>query len=136
MDYRNILATGFVILCGAVFVNAINSAKAFPQGPNVSTGSNPIENFYGNANTAGTINFQNDFIVTTLLSNSTNCDPQLNGLSFYTGSGTNNLFYYNFNNPTNSVFSTGNAQLKIEAGTTFTLVGCADYYISGYYAHP
>ena len=43
MDYRTILATGFLLLCGAVFVQSLNSANAFPQGPNVSTGSNPIE---------------------------------------------------------------------------------------------
>ena len=43
MDHRNILATGFLLLCGAVFVHSLNSANAFPQGPNVSTGSNPIE---------------------------------------------------------------------------------------------
>ena len=47
MDYRNILATGFLLLCGAVFVHSLKSANAFPQGPNVSMGSNPIENIMG-----------------------------------------------------------------------------------------
>ena len=47
MDYRTILATGFLLLCGAVFVQSLNSANAFPQGPNVSMGSNPIESWAG-----------------------------------------------------------------------------------------
>ena len=46
MDYRTILATGFLLLCGAVFVHSLKSANAFPQGPNVSMGSNPVESIF------------------------------------------------------------------------------------------
>ena len=46
MDYRNLFGIAAIILSGAVFVHSLKSANAFPQGPNVSMGSNPIDNFH------------------------------------------------------------------------------------------
>jgi len=46
MDYRNILAFAAVIFAAGYFVRSFQSAYAFPQGPNVSLGSNPIEHFF------------------------------------------------------------------------------------------
>ena len=48
MDYRNILAVGFVILCATIFVRTLNSANALPQGPNISLATNPYKSFSGN----------------------------------------------------------------------------------------
>ena len=136
MDYRNILAFGFVLLCGAVFVQSFNFANAYPQGPNISLGSNPVENFYGSASSLGSLTFQNDFIVTTLLSNSTSCNPTIDGVSFFTGTGTNSIFFYRYTDSANSPFTTGNATLKIQAGSSLSLGSCGDVHISGYYVHP
>lgn len=68
MDYRNILATGFLLLCGAVFVHSLKSANAFPQGPNVSMGSNPVFAFdeWGNSGTLFTNTHSGPAIVTDL----------------------------------------------------------------------
>lgn len=136
MDYRNILASGFVILCGAVLIQSFKSANALPQGPNINLGYNPIENYYGNSSSIGPINFQNDFIVTTFLSNSSSCNPKIDGVSFYTGTGYNNIFYYRYVDGANSPFTTGNATLKIQSGSTLSFSGCGDIYISGYQVHP
>ncbi|MAA79468.1 MAG: hypothetical protein CL916_09430 [Deltaproteobacteria bacterium] len=46
MDYRNILALAFWILSVGYTWNSIQTANAFPTGPNVSMGSNPIEQSY------------------------------------------------------------------------------------------
>ena len=134
MDYRTILATGFLLLCGAVFVHSLKSANAFPQGPNVSTGTNPIENFYGNSNSAN-ITVTNDFIITTLMSTSSSCVLLLDGNSVYQASGGYNLFHYRWDQAANSPFTTGNARLKIEAGSTLSFSSCGQYYLEGYYTH-
>ena len=134
MDYRNILATGFLLLCGAVFAHSLKSANAFPQGPNVSTGSNPIESFYGNS-TAASHTFQNDFIITTLISNSNSCYPRVDGNNLGIGGGGNNIFYYHYAHPGPSPFISGNAKFKVSAGSTLTFSGCGDYHMEGYYTH-
>ena len=66
MDYRTILATGFLLLCGAVFVHSLNTADAFPQGPQVSLGSNPIDSGFGYNSVAFVNNSATDFVVTDL----------------------------------------------------------------------
>ena len=60
MDYRNLFGIAAIILSGAVFVHSLKSANAFPQGPNVSMGSNPIQSFNETCNW------------TTIISNTTN----------------------------------------------------------------
>ena len=135
MDYRNLLAFAAILLSGAVFVHSLSAANAFPQGPNVSMGSNPIENFYGSAGTVGSITFQQDFILTTFISNSSYCNPKIDGVIFHTGSSSNNLFFYRYDNPTNSVFTVGNATLKIQSGASLSLASCGDFFIAGYYVH-
>jgi hypothetical protein len=134
MDYRNILATGFLLLCGAVFVHSLKSANAFPQGPNVSMGSNPIENFYGNT-TNPNIAIQNDFVITTVLSNNDNCRLSIDSNIVNNGTGDSNPLYYRWTYPSNSPFTTGSASLKVGAGSTLSLTNCSSYYISGYYTH-
>ena len=46
MDYRNILALAFLVLCIGYTWNSIQTANAYPTGPNISMGSNPIEQAY------------------------------------------------------------------------------------------
>jgi hypothetical protein len=139
MDYRNILATGFLLLCGAVFVQSLKSANAFPQGPNVSMGSNPIENFYGIANsTPINLDPTRDFVVTTLISDVGSCDPTLNGTKIWNlaGSSTDkNPFFYNINKFATSSFVQGNAKFLIPAGQPLILDSCYRFILSGYYTH-
>ena len=131
MDYRNILAAGFLLLCGAVFVHSLSSANAFPAGPNVSMGSNPIDSFYlSNCNSAQlfTNNTQQDFIITDIV-------PDYGGwfILNQTAGGA-----------TSTVFKTpGSGQVALESGIKVgpgDSVACTQYhgyggYISGYYTH-
>ena len=149
MDYRNILATGFLLLCGAVFVQSLKSANAFPQGPNVSMGSNPIESMYGRVNTASgnqdifTNNSTHTFIVNTLIAGygSNSCQPTINN------SSQNGLSHLQIFNPRSTggenAFTNGDAKLRIEPGDTIQIMTSGntaiyyfcDYYFDGYYTH-
>ena len=135
MDYRNILALAAVIFAAGYFVRSFQPAYAFPQGPNVSIGSNPIENFYGNANQTGSLTFQDNFILTTLISSTDSCAPKIDGTAFHTGSGSINMFYYRYAYFHPSPFSAGTAKLHIPSGSVLSLNNCSNYYIEGYYTH-
>ena len=148
MDYRNILATGFLLLCGAVFVQSLKSANAFPQGPNVSMGSNPIESWAGEwssgYHTVGTVS--QDFIITDFILSghsdsciailTTNQNSYSSPHSIAAG-GYRNDYYRNGNSYFNGNFKSG---IKVPAGTTIYVYvnnSGADclYNISGYYTH-
>ena len=68
MDHRTILAFAAVIFAAGYFVRSFQPANAFPQGPNVSIGSNPIDNSFATCS-GGTIftnNTTHDFIITDI----------------------------------------------------------------------
>ena len=140
MDYRNILATGFLLLCGAVFVQSLKSANAFPQGPNVSMGSNPIESIHGTITTSNTGNntiYTNtsglDFIVTNLnVPNAYYCLSKMNGNILNYMTTGHNTYEMTFNTPINLVMHDGD-YLQIQKQNPN--INCM-YYISGYYVQP
>jgi hypothetical protein len=134
MDYRNILATGFLILCGAVFMHALPSANALPQGPNISLGSNPIVNFYGSGDTTLAIDSTRDFVITTFFTNGAYGHILVDGnIVFYEGYDMNP--FYMDGDYSASIFRAGTAKLKIQAGQTVTLTQVSYYYVEGYYTH-
>ena len=81
MDYRNLLGLAAVILSLAVFNHSMDDAYAGPMGPNVGTGSNPIENFSlrctGTQQTIVPSDVSRDFIVTDVITgdDTTNYSP-------------------------------------------------------------
>ena len=132
MDYRNIFAVAAVIFASGYFVRSFQSAYAFPQGPNVSLGSNPISSFTGmcDSNTSNQLmSTGNDvFIITDVVvgdgSYSYNADLQINGSAFVT-----------FAENSSQSYSTG-----FMVGSNST-VSCFSHYskritINGYYAQP
>ena len=128
MDYRNILATGFLLLCGAVFVHSLKSANAFPQGPNVSMGSNPIENFYSNCNnqTMYTNNTSQTFIITDVIHGVSNYGVELN---------INGIAAYKSVDNGHGHFISG---LRVEPSESVICYSASNVYgatISGYYTH-
>ena len=127
MDYRNILATGFLLLCGAVFVHSLKSANAFPQGPNISMGTNPIENFYDsclNYSALYTNNSTQTFVITDVVHGAYNYTAYLRIDS--------NLIYKS-DIPNGYNFVSG---LKVEPGETVECdITGRGMTISGYYAH-
>ena len=59
-----------VFLSASVFVHSLKSANAFPQGPNISLGSNPIDNAIAVCNSSYSTLFSNNstqaFVVTDI----------------------------------------------------------------------
>ena len=148
MDYRNILATGFLLLCGSVFVHSLKSANAFPQGPNVSMGSNPIESWSGQIGSDGwyTLDtFQDDFIITDFsISAQHSCNFQLHNSqsNSYTSTGAiaSGYFYQSSGQGQSSYSHRFASGMKIPAGTTVYMYvnrgnDYCHYNISGYYTH-
>ena len=45
MKPQTLLSFGFLLLCASVLIDSLQTASAYPKGPNVSTGSNPISSF-------------------------------------------------------------------------------------------
>jgi hypothetical protein len=157
MDYRNILATGFLLLCGAVFVYSLKSANAFPQGANVSMGSNPLFSFGGtvsnNTTTLFTAPSDQIMVVTDILLSMTQ-DSCKSTVSFTTTSGltlgTINLHSkqidtggsYNraaLTGPTQTQHAF-NSGLPLSIGDTLEIIESGNcgvgYTVSGYYAQP
>jgi len=144
MDYRNILATGFLLLCGAVFVHSLKSANAFPQGPNVSMGSNPYTSFTGSiggGGTAGgystrtllTLSSDEAFIVTRFVANDNKVSLQDSNGTIINGN-INRVGGYTIavNTEFHTFISPGN-DLKVRAAPNGNAM---TYYVEGYYTHP
>ena len=127
MDYRNIIAISILILCMGYTWNTIKPANAAPTGPNISLGSNPIDQAYkycnGLSNSPLISNSSNqDFIVTDIIVTNGTADILIDGTTIMNVSGHVSL-------------QTG---LKVSSGTT---ISCSDYSsaprvtITGYYTH-
>ncbi len=126
IDYRNILATGFMLLCAAVFVHSLKSANALPT-PQVSMGSNPYESSTG-CNSSNPLFHnvtQQDFMITDIVGTSGWLNLTKNGASF---------FYLPFTS-TNSSISL-KSPLKVAPGEVVNCSSNGTAFISGYYAHP
>jgi len=150
MDYRNTLALGFVLLSGSVFVQSLSSANAFPSGPNVSLGSNPIQSWAGRSyNSLGWVTLatvQQDFIITDLIVSGTGqwCTTTLSTQNV--DASTDVLFSGSFK-AYNQSYGQGNSQFngnlrsgaKVNAGSTIyaniEADGQCSYIVSGYYSH-
>ena len=131
MDHRTLFGISAIILSSAVFVHSFNSANAFPQGPNVSMGSNPIASFYvacGQSSPTVLSTTSDLFIITDILVDdgysTGGIDLQLNGSNWYAVGE--------------------NVQIAMNSGLPVPLnstLSCYSYYgrsmiLSGYYAQP
>ena len=146
MDYRTILATGFLLLCGSVFVHSLKSANAsMPVG--MQHGQFPYENFsttdgtlpnLPNGSTHDILTVPNDrlFILTNLITNQ-NCDLYVDGNKKLINL-IHRIDHSSVYHP--SSFHLGNVHLIINSGETLSLVStnnnCYTYHLEGYYAHP
>jgi hypothetical protein len=132
MDYRNLFGIAAIILSSAVFVQSLNSANAFPQGANVSLGSNPIEHHYGVCTQADFFlnSTNNPFIITDIIGQTQggyDLTLYVNGaVGAKLYSSTENVFY---GLKSGIVVDPGEA-VYCSGGTTRIIT------ITGYYAHP
>ena len=140
MDYRNILAFAGLIAASGYFVQSLQSANAYPQGANISLGSNPIESVYENrgsgsgtqavfSNTSG-----QDFVITNLsVPDNNHCRWILNGVTLNYGVGsTSHSTTVSLNYPVNIVIHDGET---LSLNKIYPNHACM-LYMSGYYVHP
>ena len=129
MDHRQLFGIAAIILSGSVFILSLKSANAFPQGPNVSMGSNPIEHHSGGC-------LGNSL----LFSNNTSSQFILTDILYYANSGYSTLTLQGqtlatFNGTTIAALNSG---IKIGPGEN---LHCTSGWngnqmtISGYYTH-
>jgi hypothetical protein len=126
MDHKTLLSFGFVLLCASVLNESLQSADAYPSGPNISLGNNPIANFSQTCSSWDTIysnNTNQTYIITDVVhaySGSNNATLKRNGQTIYE-SRDNHHF---------------NSGLSIEPGESITCYnnGYA-VTISGFYTH-
>ena len=142
-DYKVLFGYAAILLSIGFVIRSITFAYAYPTGPNVSMGSNPIENIYGydqiaagNTNTLFTNNTQGPFIITQYLSNTTlYCTLQIDGnsiLEHHKNFGQD--YVYGANNFTGTIVVSAGSTLSIK-NNAGDYRQCA-YYMDGYYAHP
>jgi hypothetical protein len=118
--HKNILSVAVLIASIALLIFSIGTSFAYPQGPNVSTGTNPIVSF--NCNSTGyTIPSTSDYIITDFIG--------VSGNPYLYFDGTNSM-YLNFAG--NSTLMTG---YRVSAGTVITYTS-GSIHISGYLVHP
>ena len=158
MDYRNLLGTAAIILSGAVFVHSLSSANAFPQGPNLSLGSNPVFSFGGTVSNGTSTLFSapaDQIMVVTDLLLSMNSDHCTSDVTLSTSSGSSlaaiDLYSRVINsshsnnhraayNPATLISHTFASGLPIPTNESLEIAenGACNvaYTVSGYYAHP
>ena len=118
--HKNILSFSVLIASIALLISSTGNSFAYPQGPNVSTGTNPIVTF--NCNSSGyTVPTTSDYIITDFIGVSSS--PYMN----FDGGNT---LYLNFSG--NSTLMTG---YRVSAGTVISC-GSGNIHVSGYLVHP
>ncbi len=142
--WKNILATAALVLSVGITYRFIQSANA-QLGPQVSVGQNPIVNYGGNINQGNpvfTAPADQDVIVTTLMTNDNSCQVTIDGTVIIPVSGyfAPTFLYTRINytiSGSDNAFLTGNAKLKVPAGSSLEFLGCNPYYyIEGYLMRP
>lgn len=118
--HKTIFSIATLIASVALLVSSISNSFAYPQGPNVSLGSNPIVSF--NCNSTGyTVPATSDYIITDFI-------------------GVYSSPYMYFDGGTSIYLATsGNSSLmtgyRVSAGTQITCSG-GSLHVSGYLVHP
>ena len=139
MDCRTLFAIGFIILSSGYFIRSLQPAQAQANGPNINFAGNPYKSFYGYTNNTTTISLDGnqDFIITTMMSNYDGCQLRIDGVDLvYTGSNDYNPLWYRGVYGGGSAFASGNAHLVIPAGSTLEVSTCSSWYLDGYYVKP
>jgi hypothetical protein len=153
MNHQNLFGIAAIIFSGAIFVHSLKSANAFPQGPSVSYGGNPLFSQGGTISnsTSSIFTAPSDqiMVVTDLLlsMNSDDCqsflDITLSGTSLGSFKLHSNL-HYDGDKAAQSQPSTiqhaFNSGISVPVGETLEITETGScsvaYTLSGYYAQP
>ena len=118
--HKNIFAVSGLIFSVGFLIWSIGESFAFPQGPNISYGTNPIVSF--NCNSTGyTVPSTNDYIITDFIAVSSAPYVYLDGV---------NTMYLSTSG--NFGLTTG---WRVSSGTAITC-SSGSVYMSGYLVHP
>ena len=138
MDHRNLFGIAAIILSSAAFLHSLNTASAFPQGPNISMGGNPIESMAGNGSTTLlTVPSDRALIITDV--DLTNSSSGGHTVSLTDSSGTvYGKWYVPQYHYTAQVITSKISGISIPPGTQLQWDGSTsvNYTLSGYYANP
>ena len=128
MDPRKLFGISAVLMSASVFVHSLNTANAFPQGPNISLGSNPIYSISASCNNASTMytnNTTQTFIITDVVLSVPNggysLTLEINGQTIWSMEGNAHL----------------KSGIPIASGATLKCSGHGGYNLnlSGYHTH-
>lgn len=128
---------GLLCLGASTLLASVNRAEAHGLGPEVTGGSNPYVSLSGLAttgtNTIYTVPNDRIFVVTAAVFNTT--------ASLYQGStlkvnGTSRAMVATSTSAGGAALNIGNAKVVFDPGSTVVIQNGADYFISGYLAHP
>ena len=127
MDYRNIVALGFLVLAIGYTWKNMQTAHALQTGPTISMGSNPIDQAYKYCNGLSdaailTNSSTQDFIVTDIVVTNGIADILIDGTPYMTVSGHIPL-------------QTG---LRVSSGSVVSCTDSGSYpkvTVTGYYTH-
>ena len=158
MDYRHLFGTAAIILSGAVFVHTLNKANAFPQGPTINLGSNPLFSIGGTISNSTAVIFtapSDQIMVTTdiilsmhndscasdiTLSNSSNTLAQFELHSKWRPPGSGAYYGAMSQTQATSIQHAFNSGIPLSVGDSLEITESGNcniaYTISGYYAQP
>ena len=118
--HKTLFSISSIIFSIGFLIWSVGQAIAFPQGPNISLGANPVVSF--NCDNSGyTVPATNDYIITDFIGVYSGPHIYLNGVSVMYLSTSGNFG-----------LTTG---WRVPAGTTITCAG-GNVYLSGYLVHP
>ncbi len=125
MSPKTLLSLGFALLCASVFIDSIQSATAYPQGPTVSLGTTPIAHATASCSSWDTLytnNTSQPFLITDVVHSypSSNATLRVSNQTIYASRDS-------------TQFRSG---LLIQPGETVTCAHAGwEVTISGYYIH-
>ena len=117
--HKNILSFSVLIASISLLISSIGDSFAYPHGPNISTGSNPIVSF--NCSSSYTVPSNSDYIITDFIG--------VYGSPYVYFNGGNSIY---LNVSGNSTLMTG---YRVPSGTVITC-SSGSVHISGYLVHP
>ena len=133
--WKQLLSFAVLLYAAGFFVRSFQPAHAL-NGPSVDLGVNPQHSFYGEVDTTLTLASNQDFIIQTALGSNDYCQLIIDGTTVNKYSNSSNPLWYHGAYPTNSVFVSGRAHLRVAAGSTVRMEGCGGWYVDGYYVRP
>ena len=158
MDYRHMFAFASIVFSAGYFIRSFQHANAYPQGPNISFGNNPLFSDVGKSFSSSSVNTSNPLLSTgNLMTATSDSNIVITGIAYNIStsgschSSTSCLKFLEINGQRfGNVFEANwEAKIVLKDGDTLDIgynvrsssnyYSCdltCDYYVQGYYVHP